>query len=564
MRIASHSRSFRSILRHVLYAIALSALLPQQASADEKFALVIGNAKYEHAKALANPTNDADDVSRALSAGGWTVTAVKDAGVRDMLRSLREFCETAEGADAALVFYAGHAIEVKGKNYLLPVDAALDESDGEDALPLETLSLDKVLADLRGARIRLKTVVLDSCRDDPLTRSWLSSRSSGGGMATVEEKQLPEGTMLVFSTAPGRTAADGRGRNSPFTSALLQRMQSGGGGLAEVFGDVAVALGETQAAWIRFDGSGVSFTAFRRYPLLPGGSPARPAPPAPVDHFAGVTRNAPFENELGMKFVPAGTPGVLFSMWETRVRDFVAFVADTGYDAISEANGDLAFTLEDGGKWKQAGGTWKDPRFPKSAGQTGEHPVVCVSYQDAEEFCVWLTKRDRAAGKIPAAASYRLPTSEEWSKANGSGKYPWGDSYPPKSKDGNYLGKEGMVGALQGLTVDLVNAGFSDSAARTSVVGMFAENNYGLHDMGGNVAEWCATWYRASLNEAGALEQYQALKNDGGGETYRVLRGGSWNFYAADNMRSSLHTSGAPRSRVDRNGFRCVLEISGG
>ena len=108
----------------------------------------------------------------------------------------------AKGAEAALFFYAGHGIEVKGKNYLLPVDASLGENDGEDALPLETLAVDKVLADLGDAGIALKTVVLDSCRNDPLQRSWMASRSSGGGLAEIAERVLPEGTMLAYSTAP--------------------------------------------------------------------------------------------------------------------------------------------------------------------------------------------------------------------------------------------------------------------------------------------------------------------------------------------------------------------------
>ena len=275
-----------------------------------------------------------------------------------------------------------------------------------------------------------------------------------------------------------------------------------------------------------------------------------------------ATKEKPFSNSLGMKFVPAGTPGVFFSVWEARVGDFRKFVTETDYDAIeSSTNGVPSYTLEEGGKWKQAGGSWKDPRFPASAKQNDEHPVVCVSYLDAESFCAWLTKKERASGRIPANASYRLPTDGEWSRACGLGKYPWGNTFPPKRNEGNYSGKETMIGSLKGLTNELSKAGRADGAGRTSAVGMYGANRYGLHDMGGNVFEWCGTWYRASLNEADALEKLPFLKNVQGGETYRVVRGGSWYNFVEVILRSSYRYGYAPRNRNGSGGFRCVLSV---
>lgn len=258
--------------------------------AQERHAFVIGNGAYTHANILPNAPQDAMDVAAALKEAGWNVELTTDAGIRGMIRSLRLFCEKASGTDSALFFFAGHGIEVKGENYLLPIDAELNDSDHEDSLPLETLSLGKVLNDLAEAKIRLKTVVLDCCRDDPLSRSWLATRGNKGGLAEVPESELPRGAMLVFSTAPGLTAADGSGRNSPFTSALLQRMNAGGGSIADVFGDVATALGTEQPAWIRFDGSGISFTAFREYPLVPGTTPLPVSPGNPGKEVAGMEK----------------------------------------------------------------------------------------------------------------------------------------------------------------------------------------------------------------------------------------------------------------------------------
>jgi serine/threonine protein kinase/formylglycine-generating enzyme required for sulfatase activity len=266
--------------------------------------------------------------------------------------------------------------------------------------------------------------------------------------------------------------------------------------------------------------------------------------------LSSAGKTTPFSNSLGMAFVPAGTPGVLFSVWETRMSDFTAFVEDSHHDAISDSSfGTPAFTLEktaDGKSagWEQNGGSWKDPHFPSK--QTGEHPVVCVSYLDAEAFCVWLTKQDRATGNIPATASYRLPSDAEWSRACGNGEFPWGETFPPGSQDGNYFGTEAMVGVLEGFSDGLGTAGRRDSAARTAAVGMFKENRFGLYDMGGNVWEWCSTWYTADLNDAEAKEAVPALKDDKGGQTYRVLRGASWGSGERVGLRSSCRCVGGP------------------
>jgi formylglycine-generating enzyme required for sulfatase activity len=279
------------------------------------------------------------------------------------------------------------------------------------------------------------------------------------------------------------------------------------------------------------------------------------------------TKNQPFTNTLGMKFVPAGSHGVLFSVWETRVRDFGTFVEESGHDAVSENRfGCKAYTLEkraDGSAaWEQVGGSWRDLRFPSA--QTDEHPVVCVSYLDAEAFCEWLTKRERTSGKIPAGDSYRLPTDSEWSRAVGGTEFPWGEHYPPRATDGNYSGAEAIVGVLKGYSNNLVRAGFKDAAARTSAVGMFAENRFGLYDMGGNVLEWCSTWYTADLNDDETKKAFPAAADDQGGQAYRVLRGASWNDDTRENLRSSYRGNDHPMFRNDANGFRCVLVVAGG
>lgn len=542
---------------YTLAALFVSLSITTSLSAAERVALVIGNSAYVHGNPLTNPKADAEDVAAALKACGFDLVgdgAQTDLTHEQMEARVTEFGKAAEESKVALFFFAGHGLEVDGGNYLVPVDAKVED---KYQVKHRTLPLDEALGAMAGEG-KLKIVILDSCRNNPLGRGW--GRDSSAGLGAP--KSTPGGTILLFAAAPGQVAADGRGRNSPFSTVLKSALLTPGMEIERVFKNVGAAVKRStgkQEPWM-------NSSFYGTFSFVPGagGSVPEPMPTIPVDPFAGVTQNAPFENGLGMKFVPAGTPGILFSVWETRVGDFRAFVEDTGYDAIGEKNGDLAYTLEEGGKWEQAGGSWKDPRFPKSASQNDEYPVACVSYLDAEAFCAWLTKRDRASGKIPSTASYRLPTDVEWSRANGSGKYPWGDSYPPGRNDGNYSGKEAMIGVYEGFSDDLVKAGRSDSAPRTSAVGMFQSNGYGLRDMGGNVYEWCSTWYKASMNEADALEKYEVLKNDGGGEKYRVLRGGSWYADTEFSLRSSYRDCDSPRYRGGFYGFRCVLVVSGG
>ena len=262
-----------------------------------------------------------------------------------------------------------------------------------------------------------------------------------------------------------------------------------------------------------------------------------------------TAKDQPFVNSLGMKFVPVPGTKALFSIWDTRVKDFEAFVKSTGFDAT----GGMVSLHK--GKPAQNGATWKNPGFL----QTPDHPVVGVSWEDAKAFCKWLTEKERKSARIEVEQEYRLPTDMEWNAAVGGGKYPWGNLWPPPKAAGNYAGRE----AKDEDWPDKMSVieGYRDDYARTSPVGSFIANEYGLFDMGGNVCQWCEDWYRAEIQPKELLDKYTFLKQDDGGKKYRVVRGASWNISDPDSISSSIRDYVTPDSRSDRGGFRCVLVI---
>ena len=207
----------------VLLALVLLAA-PRPASAAGRVALVVGNSTYEHIGRLPNPANDAADLSAALRRLGFDVTVAQDAGRTALTEALRAFTRRSAGADVALVFYAGHGMEMDGVNYLLPVDARLER---DTDVRYETVTLDDVLASTSGAGLRL--VILDACRNNPLARSMTRTvrtrNVSNGAFGDLDDALLGDETLVAYSAEAGTVADDGAGRNSPYATALLAHLE---------------------------------------------------------------------------------------------------------------------------------------------------------------------------------------------------------------------------------------------------------------------------------------------------------------------------------------------------
>jgi uncharacterized caspase-like protein len=236
----------------IALAVCSSWLFSAPALAEKRVALVIGNSAYKNVTRLQNPANDAAAVVSMFKRAGFdSVDAKLDLSIGDMRRALREFGNKTRDADVAVIYYAGHGIELDGTNYLIPVDATLETDT--DVLD-ETFALDRVLFAVEPAK-QLRLVILDACRDNPFAKKMkrtVGSRAIGRGLAKVEPSS--PNTMIAFAAKAGATASDGDSKNSPFATALVDHLTKPGLDLRKAFGfvrdDVLKATNNAQEPFV--------------------------------------------------------------------------------------------------------------------------------------------------------------------------------------------------------------------------------------------------------------------------------------------------------------------------
>src|ERR1700676_1191081 len=236
----------------IVLAVWSTWLFSQPAFAEKRVALVIGNSAYQNVNRLRNPANDATAVVAMFKKAGFDSVDLRlEVSATDMRRALREFGNKTRDADVAVIYYAGHGIELDGTNYLIPVDAQLEtDTDVFD----ETFALDRVLVAVEPAK-QLRLIILDACRDNPFSKTMkrtLGSRAIGRGLAKVEPSS--PNTMIAFAAKAGSTASDGDSKNSPFATALIEHLTQPGLDLRKAFGfvrdDVLKATNNTQEPFI--------------------------------------------------------------------------------------------------------------------------------------------------------------------------------------------------------------------------------------------------------------------------------------------------------------------------
>ncbi len=560
----------RWFVRLIAAAVVLAAGMGNAQQTPQRLALIIGNADYNSdgrvdttAQGIAtseaagfvpdlrNPLNDATDIRDALAGVGFRVDLVTNADGATMSTALAAFgAKVAAAPDdvQVVVFYAGHAIQVDGANFLIPVGARLPAADFASMptnqvqtvlrrVAVSTTEIGEQLKQLRAPGANL--LIFDACRNNP----W-EERVRGIGRSATQTRGLaeiaaPPRTIIAFATAPGHTASDGGGRNSPFTAALKTWIGKPGNirdMLDGVGGEVQTATGGRQTPWVQSASVGqVCLAMCVAEP--PADRSELPPPPAPSNRPGDVWKECDVCPEMAV--LPAGrflmgSPAseVGRSSNEGPQREVtIARAFAVGRFEVTFAQWDACVAArgcappEEGPYNPEDGGWGRDSR-----------PVINVSWRDAKRYVRFLN--DRVGGK-----AYRLLSEAEWEYAARAGTK-----------------TAFSTGPSIGPTQAQYDAGPPVLAAhpdKTAPVGSFPANAFKLHDMHGNVWEWVedcyAYGYSGAPADGSAFVQQSCFD--------RVFRGGSW-FSNPQQLRSAIRGRNGPTQRNDNLGFRVARTVS--
>lgn len=265
-----------------LAALAGAWLLAAAAlAAETRHALVIGNSKYAQVP-LPNPANDAAAMAKVLQRAGFTVDLKLDADQRQMDAAIRAFGDRLKGDSVGLFYFAGHGVQVKGRNYLLPVGSTVQR---EDEVPFKAVDAQQVLDKMEAAKNRVNVVILDACRDNPFAKASRSTAAGGGGLSQMD---APSGSLLAFATAPGSVASDGKGANGLYTQHLLTNIERAGLPVEEVFKRTRLGVRlDSRGQQVPWENTSLEGD-FYFFPPSPGTAKANTAllpPPPSVEHI---------------------------------------------------------------------------------------------------------------------------------------------------------------------------------------------------------------------------------------------------------------------------------------
>ena len=336
----------RSGVPALALALALfSAILwDGPAQAAKRVALVIGNADYRASNwaRLPNAVNDATDIAAALGRLGFAVTSLNNAGKAETVRSLRRFSKAAAGAELALIFYAGHSIEVDKRNFLIPVDASADDpgSVAREAVPLERLLRAGSTAD------GLRLVLLDACRDNPFAGRILPGRAAHAvGVGLGPPADVSGEILVAYAAKAGTQASDGVGRNSPYTAALRYYLEKPGlevGLLLRFVRDAVVAVSQGAQQPFVYGSQSARLTYFKP-PLELASPPARLAGPASVEERLDLTQRQRRRIQVAL-WAQGFNPGLPTGRFDGRTREKIAeWQAHYGRKATGFLDGEAAF-----------------------------------------------------------------------------------------------------------------------------------------------------------------------------------------------------------------------------
>jgi formylglycine-generating enzyme required for sulfatase activity len=515
---------------------------------DRRMALVIGNAAYQGGfNVLNNTERDADSMSVVLETLGFKVSKYKNLDKINMTEVFLRFENSLQKNDVVVVYFSGHGIGHGSKNYLLPTDAQIN-CLGE-LKNYDKLSLGIILDGLEKVAIKNCFIFLDACRNSGYLLDCSDLREKGGNVPSGLSipNSNPEGSYIVFATQAGKTANDDAYNkvNSLFTGELIRFLRVPNWSHRKIIDETAKSVksisnqSQKPEKYDNIDGDYfflVDDGSIKNKTLSPT---ERPSPKPPTKPQNGIAKKdweyAPYITFIeGGVFSMGGNDGEenekpvhqvsLKNYWigkyEVTVSEYMTFVEET--------NSHFPEWLEKGNSYyiNSEGGN-----YYSNKGYTGPRsnlPIVGINWDDATAYCEWLSKK--------TTQNYRLPTEAEWEfAANGGNK-----SSGYKFSGSNEINDVGWVG--------------ENSNNKIHQVGSKKPNSLEIHDLTGNVWEWCADWFAPYTNS------YQTNPlNLMGDKRFRVVRGGAFS-YSKDYSRNTFRSPVEPSTKYDFTGFRVVRE----
>ncbi len=587
-------RLMRGLLLHCRFLLclllSLAALCTPASAAQQRVALVIGNASYTE-KPLRNPVNDAELMQRTLKDQGFDVTLLRDVDRRGMLGGLRDFEAKARNAEVALFFFAGHGTQVSGANYLIPLQAQIR---AESDVPDEAVDAASVLRRIEDAKARVGLVILDACRDNPYAGA---TRSSSRGLARMS---VPTGSIVAYATAPGDTADDGRGANGVYTEQLVRHLSQGGLDLREVFDRTATEVERItngkqkprediglRGRFVLKAGPGIQTASLSAEPTgrSPQGDPEEDAWQATKaantvggydaylseyfnGRYAAAARvaRAAFQAAPMQQSAPAQTAqqrpssGSGFGAGQA-FKDCAdcpeMLVISAGSFQMGSTTGDAdekpvhgvninsfamgktevtrgqfaAFVAASGHSAGNSCWTFTGDKFADTPDRNWRNAGFAQTDSDPVACVNWDDAQAYALWLAQKTGkSYRLPSEAEWEYACRAGS------------NQTYCGSD---------NADSVSVYGRKNGDRTLPVAGKQANAWGLHDMSGNLWEWTQDCWNETYNGAPSDGSAWTTGNCG----LRSLRGGSWYNFATF-TRAAIRGRDVTSNRVNFSGFR--------
>lgn len=492
--------------------LAVAAKPPPKEAAINQRALIIGNGKYPSAP-LKNPENDAHDVSSVLRTRGFLVTEGFNLSLVQMNEKIKQFSQTIQAGEIVVFYFAGHGMQVDGRNFLIPVDSAI--SSEKDVLA-HGIDVAQVIERFARAGSKMNVVILDACRNNPF------GSSKGAGLAAMD---APRGTLIAFATAPGKSAFDGEGRNGLYTKHLVANMPTEGLKIEDLMKRVRMGVAEeSRGRQIPWENTSLTddfyFTPGEgRLTALKGDVSERRVESQAAKEAAGSGVMQSMRHYLNR--YPVGEHRVmveaaLITLIEkgplraavagTYTRDCPTCPELVELSNRGEAIGAFPVTV---GQYQECVAAGYCSAIQSDEFGGGIRPATNLSLRDANRFLNWLSKK--------TSKKYRLPSEREWLSAAKQGLYVESSNGPkllPQEPCENANGYDRTAAFVS--PFPWKEESCHDGFPFTSPVGVFPPNSLGLYDMFGNVWQWttsCAS--PDQVNKGSECKQYR-------------LKGGSW------------------------------------